>query len=74
MLNVDMSLAFDLGNGLVDPVTGQVGCTLSTCPESALLGLAVEYAQNNSKWVEDFRGAFTKMTNVGCAGVCTQLY
>ena len=74
MLNVDMSLVFDLGNGLiVDPVTGEVSCTVSTCPASPLLGLTVEYSQNNQKWVEDFRDAFTKLTSVGCAGVCTQL-
>ena len=73
MLNVDMSLVFDLSNGLVDPVTGQVGCTVSTCPASPLLGLTVEYSQDNEKCVEDFRGAFTKMTSVGCAGVCTEL-
>ena len=74
MLNADMSLVVDLGNGLVDPVTGQVSCTLTTnCPESSLKSLTIGYAQDNAKWVQDFRNAFTKMTSVGCAGVCTPL-
>lgn len=74
MLNVDMALVVDFGNSLLDPVTGQVTCTLNVdCPESSLKSFAIAYAEDNVKWVQDFRNVFTKMTSIGCAGVCTPL-
>lgn len=73
MLNVDMALARDF-EGVIDPVSGRVTCTLNgNCPDSPLLGFAMEYADSNGAWLADFREAFTKMTSVGCAGVCTPL-
>jgi len=49
-----------------------VGCELSTtCPDSRLLGLAVEFANSNSTWLNAFHDAFVRMTNTGCGdGVC----
>lgn len=73
MLNADIALAFNL-DGLVNPTTGEVSCTLETCPESPLLGFAIEFSNSNTDWLNAFRGAFIKMTNAGCeGGACTAL-
>ena len=73
MLNVDMALARDF-TGFINPTSGRVTCTLNgNCPDSPLLGFAMEYANNNAAWLADFRDAFVKMTSVGCQGVCTPL-
>lgn len=72
MLNVDMSLAFDLADHIT-PVTGAVSCNVNTCPESPLMDITREFAQNNDAWLQAFRVAFTKMTSVGCPGICTAL-
>lgn len=77
MFNADMALAVDMA-GFLDPVTGNVNCTLRpvttgkpTCPASSLLGIAQEYAQGNAVWVRDYRDAFVKMINTGCGnGIC----
>jgi len=71
MLNADMALVFDL-DGLVHPTTGAVTCALETCPESPLLGFAIEFLNSNTEWLNTFRGALIKMTNAGCeGGACT---
>jgi hypothetical protein len=72
MLNTDMCLVVDFA-GYLDPVTGSVTCTLDSsgpapCPASPTLSIAVEYANSNSVWVNDFHDAFIKMTNAGCGG------
>jgi hypothetical protein len=71
MLNADMALAVDF-DGFLDGTTGSVTCSLTgegtatVCPVSSLLSVAVEYANNNTLWVNDFHDAFIKMTNTGC--------
>ena len=71
MLNVDIALARNLA-GFINPVSGDVSCSLNqNCPDSPLLGFAMEYANSNAVWISDFHDAFIKMTSVGCAGVCT---
>jgi hypothetical protein len=81
MLDVDMALAVNF-NGFLDRTTGRVTCNLSDdnavqpiCPASSTLSIAVEYADNNRLWVNDFHDAFLKMTNTGCGvgGPCTAL-
>jgi len=71
MLNVDMSLAFNLA-GNITPGSGEVSCSVNTCPQSRLMDITREYAQSNNVWLNDFRAAFTKMTSVGCDS-CTAL-
>jgi len=78
MLNADMALAVDF-DGFLDGTTGSVTCSLTgggaltVCPVSSLLSVAVEYANDNTLWVNDFHDAFIKMTNTGCGvgSTCT---
>jgi hypothetical protein len=76
MFHADMALAIDMQGHLVDTTSGAINCTLvsgtaTTCPPSPLLSIAVEYANNNNVWVNDFHDAFVKMVHSGCGnGVC----
>lgn len=69
MLNVDVALAIDVEGSIVAG-SGEVTC--SPCPDSRLLPRALQYADSNQLWVNDFHDAFQKICNAGCGGaVCT---
>lgn len=76
MLNVDMAIAVDF-DGHIDPKSGEVTCNLegkrsNRCPAALTEGIAMEFDQSNSRWIDAFHEAFMKMTTVGCnSSTCT---
>jgi hypothetical protein len=79
MFNADMALAFDMTDFTSSTVPGGVSCDLkadssNVCPSSSLLPQAQLYADNNGRFVRDFRAVFLKMISTGCGnGVCTAI-
>jgi len=64
-----MALVTDL-EGFLDPTSGEVSCRVAgidnLCPDSSTLDIAIEYAESNVAWLNDFHDAFVKMTSHGC--------
>jgi catalase (peroxidase I) len=79
MLHADMALAFDM-KGFLDSKNGNVTCAIVprrgkiTCPTSVLRPQSQEYANDNKKWITDFRSAYLKLVTAGCgAGKCAKV-
>jgi hypothetical protein len=71
MFDSDQALVVDFDGFMTDPASDEVSCSLSagtsnSCPAASTLAIANEYAASNTVWLNDFRTAFIKMTNLGC--------
>jgi len=59
MLNSDVAIVSNLT--IVDPVTGQAGCTFTQCQQSSTIGVVRQYAQNGTLWLIDFINVLNKL-------------
>jgi len=65
MLNADMSLVMDIDDFVDLNDSGRVACPSGGCPQSPVIDIAQEFADDNQKWLDEFAQVFTQLITTG---------
>jgi len=65
MLNADQSLVMNIDDSVDLSNDGRVGCAPSACGASLVESVALEFANDNQLWLDEFAQAFTKLITTG---------